>query len=43
MTGMFLGASLPLMETRSLERRPAYAAYADETPLLIPRKPRSKA
>jgi len=37
MTVMFLGASLPLMERRSLERRPAYADYAAETPLVVPR------
>jgi steroid 5-alpha reductase family enzyme len=42
MTVMFLGASLPLMERRSLERRPGYAAYAAETPLVIPRPPRTR-
>lgn len=41
MTGMFLGASLPMMERRSLERRPGYAEYAAETPLVIPRPPRA--
>jgi steroid 5-alpha reductase family enzyme len=36
MTGMFLGASIPMMERRSLARRPTYAAYAERTPLLLP-------
>jgi steroid 5-alpha reductase family enzyme len=41
MTAMFLGASIPMMERRSLTRRPAYAAYAERTPLLVPRPPRT--
>ena len=41
MTGMFLAASIPMMEKRSLERRPAYAAYAAEVSLVIPRPPRT--
>jgi steroid 5-alpha reductase family enzyme len=40
MTGMFLGASIPMMERRSFERRPTFAAYAERTPLLVPRPPR---
>jgi steroid 5-alpha reductase family enzyme len=39
MTGMFLGASIPMMERRSAARRPTWGAYADSTPVLIPRRP----
>jgi steroid 5-alpha reductase family enzyme len=40
MTGMFLGASIPMMERRSLARRPRYGSYAARTPVLLPRRPR---
>jgi steroid 5-alpha reductase family enzyme len=36
-TLLFLGVSLPLMETRMLERRPGYAAHRERVPLLLPR------
>ncbi|MEI7546198.1 MAG: DUF1295 domain-containing protein [Mycobacteriaceae bacterium] len=37
---MFLGASIPLMEKRSLERRPQYQDVIDRVPRLVPRPPR---
>jgi steroid 5-alpha reductase family enzyme len=37
---LFLGASIPLMEARSAERRPGWAEYAARTPVLLPRRPR---
>lgn len=37
---MFLGASIPLMETRSLERRPGYQGVIDRVPRLLPHPPR---
>lgn len=40
MVAMFLGASIPLMEKRSLERRPHYQTVIDTVPKLIPRPPR---
>lgn len=40
MTAMFLGASIPLMEKRSLQRRPAYQDVIDRVPRLLPRPPR---
>ena len=40
MVGMFLGASIPMLDQRSRERRPEFAAYADRTPALVPRPPR---
>nr|WP_163807823.1 DUF1295 domain-containing protein [Mycolicibacterium anyangense] len=40
MVAMFLGASIPLMEKRSLQRRPHYQAVIDTVPKLIPRPPR---
>lgn len=40
MVAMFLGASIPLMEKRSLERRPHYQAVIDRVPKLLPRPPR---
>lgn len=36
-TVMFLTASIPLLETRSAERRPGWADYAARTPMLLPR------
>jgi steroid 5-alpha reductase family enzyme len=40
MLGMFLGGSIPMMETRSLERRPDYQAVIDRVPRFVPRPPR---
>ena len=40
MIAMFLGASIPLMEKRSLERRPQYQDVIDRVSRLIPRPPR---
>ncbi|CAN5692241.1 hypothetical protein BH10ACT9_BH10ACT9_00250 [soil metagenome] len=37
---MFLGASIPMMEARSLERRPAYQAVIDMVPRFVPRPPK---
>ena len=42
MTAMFLGASIPMMEQRSLERRPSYADVIDRVPMLLPRPPRRR-
>ncbi|KAB2809555.1 DUF1295 domain-containing protein [Pimelobacter simplex] len=41
MLAMFLGASIPMMEQRSLERRPAYREVVARVPVLVPRPPRS--
>lgn len=40
MVAMFLGASIPMMEKRSLERRPQYQQVIDRVPRLVPRPPR---
>jgi steroid 5-alpha reductase family enzyme len=40
MLAMFLGASIPMMEKRSLERRPAYQDVVDRVALFFPRPPR---
>lgn len=40
MTLMFLGASIPMMEKRSLQRRPNYQQVIDSTSMLIPLPPR---
>ncbi len=40
MVAMFLGASIPMMEKRSLERRPEYQDVIDRVPRLVPRPPR---
>lgn len=40
MTAMFLFASIPMLEKRSLERRPGYQRVIDETSMLIPLPPR---
>lgn len=42
MVAMFLGASIPMMEKRSLERRPQYQDVIDRVPRLVPRPPRAK-
>lgn len=39
MVAMFLGASIPMMEKRSLERRPHYQDVIDRVPRLLPRPP----
>lgn len=41
MVAMFLGASIPMMEKRSLERRQQYADVIDRVPKLLPRPPRA--
>ncbi|KAA1421223.1 DUF1295 domain-containing protein [Nocardioides humilatus] len=43
MLAMFLGASIPMMEQRSLERRPSYQDVIDRVPMLVPRPPRRRA
>ncbi|MGB3481514.1 MAG: DUF1295 domain-containing protein [Mycobacterium sp.] len=40
MLAMFLGASIPMMETRSLARRPEYQDVIDRVPRFVPRPPR---
>lgn len=35
-TALFLGVSIPLIETRLTERKPAYAAYRARVPMLLP-------
>jgi steroid 5-alpha reductase family enzyme len=40
---LFLFASIPMMEQRSLERRPAYQGVIDRVPMLLPRPPRRTA
>lgn len=40
MTGMFVFASIPMLDDRSRERRPEFAAYAARTPALVPRPPK---
>lgn len=42
MLAMFLGASIPMMETRSLERRPGYQAVVERVPRFVPRPPRRR-
>ena len=37
---MFLGASIPMMEERSLQRRPAYQDVIDRVSRFVPRPPR---
>ncbi len=39
-SAMFMAASIPMMEKRSLANRSAYAAYAAEVSLILPRPPR---
>ena len=40
MLAMFQGASIPMMEQRSIERRPAYAEVVARIPRFVPRPPR---
>ena len=42
-TVMFAAASIPMLEKRSAERRPAWEAYRRRTSVLVPRPPRSSA
>lgn len=42
MLALFLGASIPLMEQRSLERRPTYADVIDRVSRFVPRPPRRR-
>ena len=37
--GLFVFASIPMMDSRSAERRPGWSEYAARTPTLIPRRP----
>ena len=41
MLALFEGASIPLMERRSLARRPGYQAVIDRVPRFVPRPPRA--
>ncbi|MGC4963522.1 DUF1295 domain-containing protein [Gordonia sp. DT218] len=41
MLALFEGASIPMMEKRSLERRPGYQTVIDRVPRFVPRPPRS--
>jgi steroid 5-alpha reductase family enzyme len=41
MLAMFLGASIPMMEARSLEKRPDYQDVIDRVPRFVPRPPRT--
>ena len=43
MLAMFLGASIPMMERRSLERRPDYQDVIDRVSRFVPRPPRRDA
>jgi steroid 5-alpha reductase family enzyme len=43
MLAMFLGASIPMMEQRSLERRPDYQDVVDRVPRFLPRPPGTRA
>jgi len=40
MLAMFLGASIPMMEERSLARRPGYQDVINRVPKFVPRPPR---
>lgn len=42
MVGLFVGASIPMSEKRSLERRPAYAEHQRRVSMLIPLPPRPR-
>ncbi|KRF20641.1 hypothetical protein ASG90_18920 [Nocardioides sp. Soil797] len=43
MTAMFQGASIPMMEQRSIQRRPSYRDVIQRVPRLVPRPPRHRA
>ena len=40
-TSLFVFVSIPLMDKRSLSRRPAYAEHIARVPALVPRRPRA--
>jgi steroid 5-alpha reductase family enzyme len=40
MLGMFLGGSIPMMEMRSLQRRPGYRDVIDRVSRFVPRRPK---
>ncbi|CAN3131538.1 DUF1295 domain-containing protein [Mycobacterium sp. smrl_JER01] len=40
MLAMFLGASIPMMEARSLQRRPGYQAVVERVSRFVPRRPK---
>ena len=40
MTAMFFGASIPMLDKRSVARRPGYAEHMQRVPALWPRRPR---
>ncbi|AZG44453.1 DUF1295 domain-containing protein [Gordonia insulae] len=42
MLALFEGASIPMMEKRSLNRRPGYQDVIDRVPRFVPRPPRSR-
>jgi steroid 5-alpha reductase family enzyme len=42
MVAMFQGTSIPMMEERSLDRRPSYQEIIDRVPRLVPRPPRRR-
>lgn len=42
MLAMFQGASIPMMEQRSLQRRPSYQDVIDRVPRFVPRPPRNR-
>lgn len=39
-SAMFIGISIPMIEKRMVEKRPAYAAVLERIPMIIPRPPR---
>jgi steroid 5-alpha reductase family enzyme len=39
MLGLFVGASIPMMEERQAKRRPDWSEYAESTPMLLPSHP----
>jgi len=43
MTAMFVFASIPMMDKRSAERRPGFAAYAERTSMIVPMPPKADA
>ena len=43
MLALFLGASIPMMEERSVARRPEYQRVIDEVSKFVPRPPKSRA
>ena len=37
MVGLFVGISIPMIDKRMLANKPAYAAYREEVPSLLPK------